>query len=186
MTELKTYLDEKISEHKMLLGEQAERKASSTTIRFGTSTTKVLTSSICLGRLSLYREWKSTKDLKKKDLLQKMIENYGFLESDVKNKKVPELKKMAEDYLLSREKDLVDTFQKELDAIPVPLPPSITNFFQPSGEVHENLAEEDEEFELLEKEVISFLEKREASEFNEEEQEENSVAILSSLFATLL
>ena len=94
--ELKQYLDEKISKHKKLLSEQLECKASSCTISFGTSRTKVLTSETSLAQLHIYNEWKETKVLKKKDLIKKMVAKYKFHEDEIQTKKVAEPKQLVE------------------------------------------------------------------------------------------
>jgi hypothetical protein len=160
LAELKLYLDEKIAEHKKMYSEQVERRASSATIKFSTATTKVLTTSITLGRLQLYKEWKGTKSLKKKDLIEKMIQNYGFPD-DICSKKLDELRKMVEQHLLSREKELVESYQKELNSVTVPIPPSIASFFAaPRAPEAEEKMEEvpDESFADMEKKMITFLE----------------------------
>ena len=128
VNELKEYLDEKIAEHHRVLSRQAKQRAASCAIKFGTSTTKVLTSVTVLARISLCEEWKKAKSLKKKDLIEKMITDYGFT-NDIQESKLPELKQMTERYLLEREKELVETYQRELDKVTVPLPPAITDFF---------------------------------------------------------
>jgi len=181
LAELKDYLEEKLSEHKKMLSEQVERKKSSSAIKFGTGTTKVLTSSICLGRIQIYNEWKNTKYLKKKDLMVKMITKFGFLENEIKKKKVPELKKMSEQYLLGKERELVEKFQTELDKVTVPLPPSIGNFFEPiEKELEEKREVEDEETYLaLENEILSFLEQGLQLQ---PEDDERTALLLTTLF----
>src|SRR6185312_14202848 len=77
VNELKEYLDEKLAEHQRVLSRQAERRAASCAIKFGASTMKVLTSATVLARIFLCEEWKMVKSLKKKDLIKKMIVNYG-------------------------------------------------------------------------------------------------------------
>ena len=77
---LKMYLNEKIAEHQCILSGQAEQKAAAGSIKFGTSTTKVLTSMTVMARIFLCTEWKVAKSLKKKELIEKMITNYGFKE----------------------------------------------------------------------------------------------------------
>jgi hypothetical protein len=183
VNELKEYLDEKIAEHQRVLSRQAERRAASCAIKFGTSTTKVLTSATVLARIFLCEEWKMAKSLKKKDLIEKMIANYGFT-NDIQASKLPELKQMAERYLLEREKELVETYQKELDKVAVPLPPAITTFFACPPNLEEENKEEAEEADSdeLEKEFLAYLNRR----LNDDEAEEtNADSVLLSFIARL-
>src|SRR6185312_6429212 len=113
VNELKEYLDEKITEHQRVLSGQAERRAASCAIKFGTSTTKVLTSATVLARIFLCEEWKMVKSQKKKDLIEKMIVNYGFT-NDIQASKLPELKQMAEQYLLERERNWLKHTKRNL------------------------------------------------------------------------
>ena len=116
-------------ENQQVLQGQAEQRATSCAISFGTSTTKVLTSETVLARLFLCKEWKNVKTLTKKDFIEKMIARYGFAD-DIQTKKLPELKQLAEQHLLEREKELVGVYEKELDKVTVPLPTLIATFFQ--------------------------------------------------------
>jgi len=179
--ELKGYLEKKVRERDESARAQSERKETSSLIKFGTKTAKVLTSSTCLGRIKLAIEWKETKTLKKDELVTCMITKYGFLEEELRRKKVPELKKMAEEYLLSKEKELVATFQKQLDSISVPIPSEITNFFAPK----ENEKEEDNQndsYLQLENEILLFLQQGPPSAT----EEDNSFAsLLLSMCETL-
>ena len=63
LKELKMYLENKICEHNESAQAQLERKAAASTIKFSTKTAKILTFSICLGRIRLATEWKKTKTL---------------------------------------------------------------------------------------------------------------------------
>ena len=187
--ELKQYLDEKVAEHKCFLEEQLERKSQSCVIKFGTSITKVLTSEHVLGRLSLYNEWKKTKVLLKKDLMEKMVTKFGFQKNDLQTKKVPELKDMAEKYLLERESKLVQMWQKELNDVIVPVPLAITNFFDqpPSSSEKEEIIEEtneDNQWDDLEKEILHFL--QETQEDSGATEEEDGVGMLTTLYGELL
>ena len=185
--ELKMYLDEKIVEHQRVLSGQAERKALASSIKFGTSTTKVLTSKTVMARIFLCSEWKVAKSLKKKELIEKMIANYGFSE-DIRAKKLSELKQMTEHYLLEREKELVAIYQKELDKALVPLPPAIANFFaQPPVPEEESKQEveganENRTFECSENEIMAFLDRSISGNESSAEDE----ALLTSLLASLL
>ena len=187
VNELKEYLDEKIAEHHRVLSRQAEQRAASCAIKFGTSTTKVLTSATVLARISLCEEWKKAKSLKKKDLIEKMIMDYGFT-NDIRESKLPELKQMTERYLLEREKELVETYQRELDKVTVPLPPAITNFFAhpPNlGEANKEEAVEDDEnstSDELEKEILAYLNRR---LHGEAEETHSDSILLASLFERL-
>ena len=78
----------------------------------------MLTSVTVMARINLCKEWKSTKSLKKKDLIEKMITYYGFAQ-DIQARKLPELKQMAEQYLLEGENELVGRYQKEPDQVTV-------------------------------------------------------------------
>ena len=186
--ELKQYLDQKISEHQKLMGKQVKHKVSSCAISFRTLMTKVVTSETCLAQLNLYKEWKSTKILKKRDLIKKMITNYGFLENDLQTNKVPELKQLTEQYLLGREKKLVEVYQKELDSVTVPLPPSISNFFQhplsleEKNEERVDVIEDGNIIDDMEDEILSYL----TQKMNGEEEEDTAKeAALLSLFFNL-
>ena len=97
-------------------------------ISFGTSRTKVLTSEMSLAQLHIYNEWKKTKVLKKKDLIEKMVAKYRFLEDEIRTKKVAELKQLVEQHLLAQEEELVEGYQKELNKVTIPIPPLLANF----------------------------------------------------------
>ena len=163
--ELKHYLDEKIAENQMVLRGQAERRTSSCAIQFGTTTTKVLTSKTVMAKIYTCDEWKSSKKLKKNDLIAKMIEKYGFTIA-IWAKKLPELKEMVVKYLLEREKELVDVYQKELDDVTIPLPSSITNFFWNPTNTEEEKREDCDESDdgnncdEMEKDILAFLNRR--------------------------
>ena len=137
-------------------------------ISFGTSRTKVLTSETSLAQLHIYNEWKETKVLKKKDLIEKMVAKYGFLEDEIQTKKVAELKQLVEQHLLVQEEELVEGYQKELDKVTIPIPPSLANFFQrptnplPNPPITEEKNEEGAEViedgeDDTEKEILSYL-----------------------------
>lgn len=168
LDELKGYLESKVRKRNEAAQAQSERKEATSMIKFGTKTAKVLTSSTCLGRIKLATEWKETKTLKKNELIARMITKYEFLEEDLRKKTVPELKKMAENYLLSKESELVATFQKQLDSVLVPIPSEITNFFEPK----ESEKEEDDQnvnYLQLENEILSFLQQGPPSATEEED-----------------
>ena len=145
---------------------------------------KVLTSATVMARINLCKEWKSAKSLKKKDL----ITNYVFAK-DIQARKLPELKQMAEQYLLEGENELVGMYQKELDQVTVLLPPVITSIFACppdfGAENKEEVVEADEHsaFEELEKEILDFLDRKidgdEASKVAEDE------ALLPSMLSSL-
>jgi len=96
---------------------------------------------------------------------------------------------MVEQYLLGREKELVEVFEKELAEVPIPLPATVSNFFiRPPltiKEVDEKREEEigsSESLDVLENEVLDFLQNGSMVE----EEEEDPASLLSSLFADLL
>ena len=126
----------------------------------------VLTSETVLARLFLCKEWKNVKTLKKKDLIEKMIASYGFAD-DIQTKKLPELKQLAEQHLLEREKELVGVYEKELDKVTVLLPTSIATFFQCALPVSEedkreiaDVADEHDTFEEMQEDILAFLARR--------------------------
>ena len=166
---LKKYLEEKCSKKKRMSEEQSEqKKASSSSIRFGTTTAKVVNSPTWLARIKLCEEWKETKSLKKKELITKMTKEFGFVEDELQQKLLPELKSMAEKYLLSKEKQLVESFQRNIDEVTVPLPPEITNFLslpcmpevvlEVVGEPERDKIENESGILTLENEILTFLE----------------------------
>lgn len=168
-------------EHDEAAQAQSERKEATSMIKFGTKTAKVLTSSTCLGRIKLATEWKETKTLKKNELITCMITKYEFLEEDLRKKTIPELKKMAENYLLSKESELVAMFQKQLDSMSVPIPSEIMNFF----ELKENEKEEDDQYAnylQLENEILSFLQQGPPSAT---EEEDSFASLLLTLYESL-
>ena len=192
--ELKQSLDKKITKHKKLLSEQLKCKALSCAISFGTSRTKVLTSETNFAQLHIYNEWKATKDLKKKDLIEKMVAKYGFLEDEIQTKKVAELKQLVEQHLLAQEEELVEGYQKELNKVTILILPSVANVFQhptnplPNLLITEEKNEEGAEVikdgeDDMEKEILSYLNRRLNGE--DEEDEEKEAALLSTLFSTL-
>ena len=107
------------------------------------------------------------------------------MESPIIGVRVPELKKMTEEYLLGKEKALVETFQNEIDVVPVALPLSVVNFFSLSHQSEEknDVESENSGYDELEQEILAFLEKGPPDENSDEDE---TVSLLSSLFSSLL
>ena len=93
---------------------------------------------------------------------------FGLVKDELQQKRLPELKSMAQKHLLSKEIQLVESFQRKIDEVTELLPPEIMNFFslpqvpevvpEVVGKPERDKIEKESGILTLENEILTFLE----------------------------
>jgi hypothetical protein len=143
-------IEEKFAIQKNAQEEKKKRKKEAgKSILFQTTTTRILNSASSLSRRCISDEWQKCKNLKKKELVNRMQLKLGFTEKDVEKKTVPQLKELIQVKLLKDERELVKAFEKEVQSVTVTIPKEIMDLIY-----SEEKKEEKKEEEVLQQEPM--------------------------------